>query len=209
MMDNEHLAEAIATQRRGLAEMLHDLPADAWDSQTLCAGWRVREVVAHVTMPFRYSTARFVREIARSRGNFDRMADRCARRDAQAPPGELLAALRDNERHPWKPPGGGLEAALSHDVIHGLDITIALDIAHHVPEDHLRMVLDTITAPQSLKHFHTDLDGIELRAEDMDWSFGRGAQIHGPAQELAMILCGRQLPAPRLHGEGAARFTAA
>ena len=65
----------------------------------------------------------------KARGNFDRMADRCARRDGQAPPGELLAMLRHNERNPWKPPGGGLAAALTHDVIHGQDITVSLALS--------------------------------------------------------------------------------
>jgi hypothetical protein len=43
-----------------------------------------------------------------------------------------------------------------------------------------------------------DLTGIELRASDIDWSFGSGARLSGPAQALA--LCGRKLPAGRLQG---------
>src|ERR1019366_4394859 len=75
-----------------------------WQIPSLCAGWQVREVVAHLTMPFRYSAAKFMTELVRSGGKFNRMADRCARRDAGAETSELLAALRDNEWHPWKPP---------------------------------------------------------------------------------------------------------
>ncbi|MEP7023153.1 MAG: maleylpyruvate isomerase family mycothiol-dependent enzyme, partial [Actinomycetota bacterium] len=120
------LAGLIAAERRDLACLLEGLPAPAWDAPSLCDGWRVREVVAHITMPFRYPAVRFAAELARSGGSFSAMADRCARRDAAAPPAELARALRDNERHPWKPPGGGLGGALTHDVIHGLDITVAL-----------------------------------------------------------------------------------
>ncbi len=119
------LREKITAERRELAGLLSGLPAQTWDAPTLCAGWRVREVVAHMTMPFRYSTRQFLTELGKARGNFTRMADRCAKRDAALPPGELAAALRDNAGHPWKPPGGGLEGALVHDVIHGLDITAA------------------------------------------------------------------------------------
>jgi hypothetical protein len=64
--------------------------------------------------------------------------------------------LRQNERNPWKPPGGGLAAALTHDVIHGQDITVALDLDHPVPEERLRIVLHTITTQKSLKHFGPD-----------------------------------------------------
>ena len=145
---NPGIAEAIAAERRDLAAILAGLPAEAWDAPTLCRGWRVREVVAHITMPFRYRPPRFAFEMVRSRGNFNRMADRCARRDGTAPPGELAAALRDNERNPWKPPGGGFEGALTHDVIHGLDITVALGLDRRVPEDRLRTVLAAVTGPK-------------------------------------------------------------
>jgi uncharacterized protein (TIGR03083 family) len=203
------LSVAIAAERRDLAGVLSGLPAGSWDAPTLCAGWRVREVVAHMTMPFRYSTARFITEMARSRGNFHRMADRCARRDAAMPAADLLAALRDNAEYPWKPPGGGLEGALVHDVIHGLDITVALGLGRKVPEDRLRIVLGVITRPRTLRQFDADLTGIELRADDIDWSFGSGTPVSGPAQDLALVLCGRRLPGGRLHGEPNARFTTA
>ena len=159
-------------------------------------------------MPFRYPARRFVAEMVKARGNFDRMADRCARRDGQAPPGELLAVLRQNERNPWKPPGGDLAGALTHDVIHGQDITAALDLEHLIPEERLRIVLQTITTPKSLKHFGTELTGIDLHATDIDWSFGSGAPLSGRAQDLALVLCGRKLPVGRLRGAPSARFTA-
>jgi uncharacterized protein (TIGR03083 family) len=206
-MADAPLLEAIATERRELAELLGGLPSSSWDTQTLCAGWRVREVVAHMTMPFRYSTTRFFIEVVKARGNFNRMADRCARRDATVQPGQLVATLRDNERNPWKPPGGGFEGALTHDVIHGLDITVALGIDRRVPDEDLRIVLATITKPKSLKSFGADLSGIELRAEDMDWSFGTGTPVSGQAQDLALVLCGRRLPAGTLHGGAGLRFT--
>jgi len=204
---NAGIAGAIAAERRDLALILAGLPAEAWDAPTLCRGWRVREVVAHITMPFRYRPPRFLFEMARSRGNFNRMADRCARRDAAVPPGQLAAALRDNENHPWKPPGGGYQGALTHDVIHGLDITVALGVGRRVPAERLGIVLDGITAAKSVRFFGTDLDEIELRADDLDWSFGSGTPVSGSAQDLALLVCGRKLPPGHLRGAPSARFT--
>jgi hypothetical protein len=146
-------------------------------------------------------------ELIRSGGRFHKMADRCARHDATASPDELTAALGDNATHPWKPPGAGLDAALTHDVIHGLDITTPLGIDLYVPEATLRTVLTTITSPASRKHFGVDLDGIELHAEDIDWSYGTGPPLIGTAQNLALILCGRTLAAGQLRGEPGPRFT--
>jgi len=202
------LAQEVAAERRELADVLSSWPAECWDRATLCAGWRVRELVAHMTMPFRYSTARFVAELVRSGGRFSAMADRCARRDAAAPVSELLSALRDNATNPWTPPGGGLAGALTHDVIHGLDATVPLGIGRRVPAERLRIVLESVSGPGALRHFGTDLSGIELLADDLDWSFGSGQPLAGAAQDLALIVCGRKLPAGRLRGEQAARFTA-
>lgn len=207
-MTDTDVREAIAAERHELAAVLTGLSAEMWDAQTLCAGWRVREVVAHMTMPFRYSTPRFVVELLKARGNFNRMADRCARRDAASlPADELAAALRDNASHPWKPPGGGLEGALTHDVIHGLDFTVPLGIDRQVPEDRMRIVLRGLGTSKGLKFFGVDLRGIELRADDIDWTFGSGTPMSGTAQDLALVLCGRRLPTGRLRGEPSERFT--
>ena len=194
------LAALIAAERRELAGLLAGLPPLAWEQPSLCAGWRVREVVAHMTMPFRYSTPRFAFELARSRGNFARMADRCARRDAAAPLAELTAALADNAEYPWRPPGGGLTGALTHDVIHGLDITVALGIDRTVPASRMRVVLDSVTTAASLKHFGTSLAGVSLRADDLDWSAGSGRPVTRSAQDLALAIAGRRRPAGRLTG---------
>lgn len=207
-MTGGDIRDAISAERRDLATVLSALPEADWEAGSLCAGWRVRDVVAHMTVPFRYSTARFVAELARARGNFSRMSDRCARRDADAmSAGELAAALEGNAGHPWKPPRGGYAGALTHDVVHGLDITVALEIGRTVPEDRLRRVLAILTAPKTQGYFGTDVSGIELRADDIDWQFGTGSLLTGSAQELALVLCGRKLPATRLRGEHSDRFT--
>ena len=197
----DDIRDMITAERTELAKMLAGLPAPRWDEPTLCAGWRVREVVAHITMPFRYSRSRFVLELAKSRGKFNEMADRCARRDAAAmSPGELAEALRSNANHPWQPPGGGYEGALTHDVIHGLDITEALGLGRLVPQDRLGVVLPNLVTPKALGFFGVDLSGVELRAADTGWTFGSGRPVTGTAQDLALFLCGRKLPPGRLEG---------
>ena len=203
------IQDMIAAQRGELVAVLDALPASGWDEPTLCAGWRVREVVAHVTMPFRYSGRRFVVELARSRGKFTQMADRVALRDAaRMSPAELAAAVRSNIGHPWRPPGGGFEGALAHDVIHGLDITVPLGLAFAVPEERLRRVLPASATDKTVTFFGADLAGIEFRARDMNWTLGAGTPLTGAAADLLLAMCGRKLPAGRLSGEAAARFSA-
>jgi uncharacterized protein (TIGR03083 family) len=196
----------ISEERTELAAVLAELDEQQWDAPTLCAGWRVREVVAHMTAPFRTSVARVAVELVRSGGSFNRMADRTARRDAaRLSAGELVAALRDNAEHPWTPPGGGPVGALSHDVIHGLDITVGLGLDRRVPVERVALVLDGLR-PQNVAFFGTDLRGVRLEADDLPWSYGSGEPLRGAAQDLLLALCGRRLPVGRLKGRDAERF---
>ena len=199
----------IAAERRELADLLDGLDDAQWHAPSLCAGWRVREVAAHMSMGFRLSLPATLVELAKARGSLHRMTDRVARRDAAAhATSDLAAFLRDNAHHPWTPPVGGFAAALGHDVVHGLDITVALGHDRRVPEDRLRVQLDTIR-PSGLRFFGVDLDGVQLRAADLDWSYGTGSPLHGTAQDLLLLAYGRRLPAGRLCGAASARFTAA
>ncbi|MEV6831579.1 maleylpyruvate isomerase family mycothiol-dependent enzyme [Amycolatopsis sp. NPDC051102] len=202
------IQDMIAAERRELADLLGSLPPSSWDSPSLCAGWRVAEVVAHMTMPFRLSTGRFVRELLKSGGRFNVMADRVARREAaELSRDALVSSLRDNADHPWRPPGGGAVGALSHDVIHGLDITTALNLDRRVPLERLEVIFAAMK-PKQVKYFGADLAGIALCANDLDWSYGAGTPLTGAAQDLLLVLSNRRLPAGRLRGEPSARFTA-
>lgn len=203
----EGVRAAVAAERREQAELLAGFTTQQWDAPTLCAGWRVREVVAHTTMPFRTSLPKIILELVAARGDFNRMSDRAARRDADRMSAEdLVAQLRDNAEHRWTPPGGGPVGALSHDVIHGLDVVVGLGLDPRVPPERVRMVLSAMR-PWKIKYFGADLDGVELRATDVDWTFGSGAPVHGLAQDLLLVACGRQLPPGHLDGPAAPRFT--
>jgi uncharacterized protein (TIGR03083 family) len=185
------LMKTITAQRHELADVLDSLTPAQWDTPSLCEGWRVHEVVAHLTMQYRYSMPRFLLEMARSRGNFNRMADRCARRDAQRmSPAELAATIRANVDNPWQPPGGGLEGALSHDVIHSLDIAIPLGLDWEIPAHRLRTVLSGLTVGRA-NFFGVDLTGIQLCATDTDWTYGAGNPVTGTAKDLLLYVCGR------------------
>jgi hypothetical protein len=159
-------------------------------------------------MPFRTSVPRMLLELVKARGDFNRMADRSARRDAaEISQEQLLAALRDNTEHPWTPPGGGPEGALAHDVIHGLDITVGLGIDRLVPPERIAMIMAGMR-PRNVAFFGADLGGVELVATDVEWSYGSGTPVRGLAQDLLLVVCGRRLPAGRLAGEAAGRFSA-
>ena len=123
-MTDDDLQPLVAAQYLALAELLDGLASPLWDTPSFCEGWRVREVVAHLTMPARYSEDEFMAELRDAEFDFTRLSNRVASRDAMLPTDELVRNLRDEVMQHWTPPGGGYHGALNHVVIHGLDITV-------------------------------------------------------------------------------------
>lgn len=187
----DRLADETYAERARLASLLDGLDPGQWDVPSLCAGWRVREVVAHITMPFRTSVPRLVAGLLRARLSFDRYADRDARMfAARTSDGELVDVLRSNIRHPWQPPGGGQAGALSHDVIHGLDVTEPLGLPGP-PPSRIELVLQH-AGKRNLDYFGVDLDGTRLEATDADVTVGHGVPLRIPAKDLLLVVTGRR-----------------
>lgn len=192
--ETQDLHPMIAAEFRSLADLLSALPEAQWDTSSLCEGWRVREVVAHVTMSVRYSVAQFGAELEASGGDFTVLSNRVAALGATLPTATLVDNLRDEAMHQWRPPVGGDLGALTHVVVHGLDITVPLGAGRQGSGDAVRVVLENLTAGGGHSHFGFDLNGLRLEATDMDWTFGDGKILRGEAGDLALLLCGRTLP---------------
>ena len=196
------MMDLIAAERRALADALDGLSTAQWHAPSLCAGWTVAHVAAHLTMPFRISADEFAAGLREARGQFTEFSDAVADRDSRLPQADLVAALRDNADNPWSPPGGGLAGALSHDVIHGLDITWPLGIDRQAADPAMITVLDVTVSPGDHTVFGFPLDDLELRASDLDWSFGRGAAVTGRGRDLLPLLAGRPIPGELFSGAG-------
>lgn len=189
-------------ERERLADLFADLSADQWDAASLCEGWRIREVVAHITMPFRTKPLGVMAGIVRAGFSFNRYADRDARTAARSmSASDLVQLLRRNIEHPWTPPGGGQAGALSHDVIHGLDVTEPLGLPP-APADRLALVLAS-TRPRQVKYFGVKLDGKRLTANDADVTVGDGTEtLTMPVKDILLVVTGRRAlnDVPGTHG---------
>lgn len=200
MTEDADLQPAVAAEFLALADHLGAVPESNWDTPSLCEGWRVREVVAHMTMAARYPGDEFMTKLREYDFDFTRLSDEIARKDAELPTAELVANLRSDVMHRWAPPGGGYHGALNHVVIHGLDATLPLGVPRRVPEGTIRIVLDDLTSGGVHANFGVDIDGRCLRATDLEWSYGSGPELRGTAEALALALCGRTVPPGRLNG---------
>ena len=116
------ITDDIADECQALADLLEASDPGVWDAPSLCEGWRTREVVAHMTMPVRYSGPQFMAELEAAGGDFTRLSNTVAAQDGALPTSTLVAGLRSEALHAWEPPGGGAAGALTHCVIHALDI---------------------------------------------------------------------------------------
>ena len=73
-MDLEESWRAITAQRLSLADLLEGLTDPQWDTPSLCEGWRVRDVAAHLAMaPQVPSLTSMLADAVRARGSFDRL----------------------------------------------------------------------------------------------------------------------------------------
>ncbi|MGH3189245.1 MAG: maleylpyruvate isomerase family mycothiol-dependent enzyme [Streptosporangiaceae bacterium] len=201
MTDDADLQPVVAAELLSLAGLLDEATEGQWDTPSLCEGWRVREVIAHMTMAARYSDDAFMAEMARHEFDFGRLSNEIAAKDAGLPTGELVANLRSDVMQHWAPPGGGYRGALNHAVIHGLDVTVPLGVPRRSPDGTIRIVLDDLTQGGMHQHFGTSVDGRSLQTTDLDWSYGSGPALRGTAGDLAAMLCGRTLPAGRIEDE--------
>ncbi len=183
----------VAPTFAGLADLLASTPAETWDAPTLCEGWQVRHVVAHVAMPVRLTPETFGAEMAAAGGDFGVLSNTVAARDASLPAADQLDALRSPTLHAWQPPGGGEVGALTHAVIHSLDVTVALDRPAVAPADAVIAVLDQLTGADGA-WFGIDLTGVRLEATDTDWSWGTGDVVRADSGQLVALLSGRTLP---------------
>jgi uncharacterized protein (TIGR03083 family) len=84
-MNRDEVWGAIDAERASLADLLDSLGEQEWEVPSLCAGWRVRDVAAHLTLAQIRPLPGVVAAV-RARGNFNRMVHDSALRQARRLP---------------------------------------------------------------------------------------------------------------------------
>lgn len=192
MLSDEDLQAMVTADYLALGDLLEALPPSRWDTPSLCEGWRIREVVAHLTMPARYGEAEFMAELKECDFDFGRLSNRIAERDGALPTSRLVADVFSDVLHGWQPPGGGAMGALNHVVIHSLDITVPLGVQRRSPDPTIRVILDSMAAGGAAR-FGVDISDVALTATDLNWSSGSGQERSGSAEDLVLYMSGRKV----------------
>lgn len=188
-------------EREDLAEFLATLTPQDWEHGTLCAGWSVRDVVAHTVsfegMPFGTLAKIFLR----GRFQTDRINEVAVAELAGRSPEDLIATVRAHSRPTGMNAGFGGRLALTDNMIHQQDIRRALGIPRDIPADRLSAALDFVRRSPTIRGAKR-ARGVTLVATDLNWSAGGGDEVRGPGEALLMAMAGRRDSLRDLTGPG-------
>lgn len=200
-MNRDELWQAIDQERSSLADLFDDLSDQEWETPSLCQGWRVRDVAAHLTqaqMGWRAGLAEFLR----ARGSFDRMIHDSAVRQAALPVREYGILLRAMVGSRKKAPVVSDLEPLLDVLVHGQDIAIPLGRERPVPPAAGAVAAQRAWEMSWPFFARRRMRGIRLAATDCDWSAGEGSLVEGPIGAILLVLTGRPAGAAMLSGEG-------
>jgi uncharacterized protein (TIGR03083 family) len=193
-------------ERRDLRQFLTTLSPEQWQTASLCRGWTVRDVVAHMVAwddLLLYKTRgqhirallRFLRLYMRSFGSMALLNRRLDRVVADTTAEELLQRFGadDSPDLKWLFDGSNPGAHLAEYVIHDQDIRVPLGLERQVPPDRLVAALEGVgNLPSVRLGVWIRKAGRRWTANDVDWSAGRGTSTSESGQAILLRLANRQ-----------------
>ncbi|GLI02630.1 maleylpyruvate isomerase family mycothiol-dependent enzyme [Phytohabitans aurantiacus] len=205
MTDRNEIWRAIDAHRLRVADLLDRLSPDEWERPSLCAGWTVRDVAAHLTLQqltLRESLPPFLR----ARGDLDRAIHDAAReRAAGATPAQLVATLRGMVGSRRKNTGVTDPEPLIDILIHGQDIAVPLGRDLETPAAPAAIALRRMWTMRWPRPFPATrvMRRYRVTATDTAWSAGGGPEVRGPIGAILLVASGRLVALPELSGPGA------
>ncbi|NUT34706.1 MAG: maleylpyruvate isomerase family mycothiol-dependent enzyme [Hamadaea sp.] len=206
-MQREEIWQAVRAERLSLAALLEGLTPDQWEHASACPGWRVRDVAAHLTLAPHATYGLVLKELAKARGDFDRMIHRTAVARAAAPTADLVADLRAIADSRRLAPFTTINEPLLDVLVHGQDIAVPLGVDRPMPPAGATTAADRVWRKAFPFFARRKLRGLRLAATDVRWSRGDGELVEGPIAALLVLLTGRRYTLPQLTGPGVALLT--
>jgi uncharacterized protein (TIGR03083 family) len=197
-VDTMSLAQA---ERTDLVDLLATFTPGQWNAPSLCAGWRVRDVVAHM---FSYDGLGFVGLAGRFlKGGFAPVRVNAVGVDhyAASSTEDLLGLASRHLKPSGLTAGFSGRIALTDGLIHHQDIRRPLNLPRDIPADRLVSALRFARTARPIGAAKR-IQGLTLTATDLDWSAGTGPAVEGPAEALLMVVAGRRCALDELSGPG-------
>ena len=191
-MNTDEIWRRVDEQRIGLAGLLEGLTAEQWTAPSLCDGWQVRDVAAHLTHSHMHPVRAIV-EAARSGFRFDSMIQRLGREDPRSQ-AEIAIALRGMAGSRKRVPGTSVQQPLIELLVHGQDITVPLGIDWPMPLDAAREAAQKLSGMTFPLNGQRRLAGVRLVATDAEFAAGEGREVQVLIGDIVMVLAGRAQP---------------
>ena len=193
--------QMIRAERASFAGALGGLSAADWDKPSLCTGWTVGDVVAHMIATAEMTSPKFFGKMIGSGFSFQTMANKDIVRVKAG--GDLVEQFRAVVDARTAPPGP-TASWLGETIVHGEDVFRALDGYREHPVEHVIAAADFYTGSNLLIGSKNRIDGVTLQATDADWRHGSGPEVSGPAIALVLAMTGRKIALDDLSGDGVA-----
>jgi uncharacterized protein (TIGR03083 family) len=202
---------AIDDQRARTADLLERLTDDQWGHGSLCEGWTVRHVAAHLTMQqqsirdalaFNLRHPRMLRSVTLNAIIHDSAVLQAQLLSTAQMISRIRAGIGSRRHNAFVTP---LET-LTDILVHSQDIAVPLGL--DLP---MRPTAAAMAATRRWDTRHTWLAGVNRRipvddyrlvATDTDWTRGHGPVIEGPIGALLLLLTGRDVALDHLTGAG-------
>ena len=188
-------------ERCDLAMFLRTLRPQDWDAPSLCDGWTVKDVVAHMISYEELGVLGLVKRFVK--GRVVRANEVGVEEFGSLSPEDLLKFLQRHLRPQGLTAGFGGMIALVDGTIHHQDIRRALGQPRTVPKDRLQRVLQLVPGNPRLGAGRR-IRGLRLQATDVPWQHGTGAEVRGTGEALLMAMSGRPAALDELAGPGKA-----
>jgi uncharacterized protein (TIGR03083 family) len=139
-------SDAVRDEMLDLVERLAALDHEQWNSSSLCARWRIRDVLAHMTAGAEgaFGVGTISWGVLRYGFHYNRWVAADGQERGQEEPAVILTALRNAAANRKAQPGGRSVTALAHVLIHGQDMCRPLGIKRDLPEPHLVAVANFV-----------------------------------------------------------------
>ncbi|MDO2986864.1 maleylpyruvate isomerase family mycothiol-dependent enzyme [Mycobacteroides abscessus] len=203
-LDDEAAFNEIARERTDLADLLNGLSEPQLQTPSLCEGWTVRDVSAHILMPMITKTRSFAWAMLKAKWNWDvanvALTEGIVERYGPRIP-ELLRQNADNRVTPAK---SGPLPLLTDIVVHGQDIRRPLGLNRSFPPELAHTVLNFLMSSYAERTIaKLPRPQVRWEATDIRWSAGAGPTVQGPAEALMLLITGRPCALADISGDGA------
>ncbi|WP_210503747.1 maleylpyruvate isomerase family mycothiol-dependent enzyme [Nocardioides xinjiangensis] len=199
--------DLLTAERLALVDDLSALTTAQWQEPSLCAGWRVVDVAAHLAWTPTLGALQGAVALARYR-SVNRMIARTAVAWSARGREAILEQLTDNARSGETPIGMPRVSALADAVVHGIDVRRPLGLPHDLPPPAVGRIADfALATPWPLTAViggssRRRVAGVRLVVPEAGWSHGDGPEVTLSANAAVRLVYGRPVSGEELDGPG-------